>query len=413
MKIAIISPFYKPSIGGVEYIVYHTARELAKRGYEVHVITTTCDNRWRKIAEPGTTIEEGVVVHRLEPSFIRIGYTTIMKGLKETLKKIKPDIVHCHNLHPHLFQAMKWKDELKYKLVAQLHFPVATGIDHLSAKLLYRLVMRRLMKNQYKVDVFIAHTNMEERWLINEGIEACKIRVIRYPCIPDELFEYKPKSDIHYKLSTDIVVTYISRIHPRKGQQLLLQAAKHLSEELRGFKVYIAGPISDHKYLQKLKKLIEELDLKRHVVLDPRMVPEQEKLDIIATSDIFSCTPILDIHPTIVLEALALGTPVVATSVGAIPELLSPDIVVEELSRDAQGRVKALLEETLWDKLQSLKNDAIALVEPKPVEIAKAIQRILQNRDSVNLETLTKMAYIHKTSSIVDRLVKLYESLKT
>lgn len=412
MRIAIISPFYKPSTGGVEYIAYHTARELAKRGCEVHVITTTCDNRWSKIAEPGTTVEERVVVHRLEPSFIKIGYATIMKGLKETLRKIKPDIVHCHNLHPHLFQAMKWKDELKYKIVAQLHFPVATGIDHLSAKLLYRFVMRELVKNQDKVDAFIAHTNMEKRWLVNEGIKESKIHIIRYPCIPDELFKYKPKTDMHDKLGTDIVITYISRIHPRKGQHLLIEVAKHLKEELREFRIYIAGPTSDYGYLRKLEKLVIKLGLEKYVAIDPRTLTEQEKLDVIATSDIFSCTPILDIHPIVILESLALGTPVVATSVGAITELLSPDIVVEELTRDSRGRLKALLEGILWGELQSLKDNAIALVEPKPVEVARAIQRILQNRDRVNLKALAKMAYIHKTSSIVNRLVKLYESLK-
>jgi len=412
MRITIISPFYKPSIGGVEYIVYHTARELARCGYQVHVVATICDNKWKKIAEPGTTIEEEVVVHRLEQSFIKIGYATIMKGLKETLRKIRPDIVHCHNLHPHLFQAMKWKDELKYKLVAQLHFPVATGIDHLLAKLLYKLVMKELVENQDKIDAFIAHTNMEKEWLINEGIEENRVHIIRYPCIPDELFNYKPTSNIHNKLGADKTITYISRIHPRKGQHLLIQAARCLKEGLGDLKVYIAGPTSDHKYLQRLKKLVKELGLGKHVVLDPRALPEQEKLDIIGTSDIFAYTPIHDYTPVIMLEALALGTPVVATNVGAIPELLSPNIVVEEFIKDGQGRLKALLKEILWNELKSLENNVIALVEPKPAEIAKAIHRVLQNKNKINLETLTKMASIRTTSTIVNRLVRLYELLR-
>lgn len=116
MRITIIIPFYKPSVGGVEYIVYHTARELTKRGYEVHIITTTHDNCWRRIADPGTRIEEDIIVHRLEPSILRIGYATVMKGLKAFLKRLSPDIVHCHNLHPHFFQAIRWKRELGYKV---------------------------------------------------------------------------------------------------------------------------------------------------------------------------------------------------------------------------------------------------------------------------------------------------------
>ena len=378
----MISPFYKPSIGGVEYIVYHTARELAKRGYEAHVITTTCDNRWKKIAEPGTTIREGVIAHRLEPSFTKIGYATIMKDLKETLKKIKPNIVHCHNLHPHLFQAMKWKDELKYKLVAQLHFPVATGIDHLSAKLLYRFAMRELVQNQHRIDAFIAHTNIEKQWLVSEGIEESRIHIIRYPCIPDELFNYKPTSDIHDKLGTDIVITYISRIHPRKGQHLLIEASKYLKEELKDFKIYIAGPPSDHKYLQKLRKLVEELDLEKHVMLDLRALLEQEKLDTIATSDIFAFTPILDYTPITILEALALGTPIVTTSVGAILELI-------RISLDQHNAL----------------NKLIHVVPPWSQEIAKSILLTLAFLNNSLRDRLQRLVYPHRISILVDMLV--------
>jgi len=389
MRSTIIIPFYRPSIGGVEYIVYHTARELARKGFEVHIVTTTHDNRWRKVAQPGMTIEEGVHVHRLQPSIIRVGYATIMKDLKETLRKIKPDIVHCHNLHPHLFQAMKWKAELKYKLVAQLHHPIATGIDHLSARLLYGFVVRGIVKNQHKIDAFIAHTNMEKQWLINEGIEEDKVHIIRYPCIPDELFKYKPKTDIHDKLGTDIVITYISRMHPRKGQHLLIQATRYLKEELRDFKVYIAGPISDHKYLQKLKKLVEELDLGKHVVLDPRVLSEQEKLDTIATSDIFACTPILDIHPIIILEALALGTPVIATNVGAIPELLGA-----------------------YSEHHTILGKLVQAIPPLPQKIAYTLQTIIAYTNNAPRNHIQRLAQSYKTSLLTEKLVyNVYKNL--
>lgn len=58
LKVALVTPFYKPSIGGVEYIVYHTARELLKRGFEVHVVSTTHDNRWERVAQPSITVED-------------------------------------------------------------------------------------------------------------------------------------------------------------------------------------------------------------------------------------------------------------------------------------------------------------------------------------------------------------------
>ncbi|MGQ9469965.1 MAG: glycosyltransferase [Nitrososphaerales archaeon] len=44
MRVAIITPFYPPSIGGVETIAKDTAEELARRGHKVSVMTTTYDN---------------------------------------------------------------------------------------------------------------------------------------------------------------------------------------------------------------------------------------------------------------------------------------------------------------------------------------------------------------------------------
>jgi len=33
MRVVIIAPFYRPSVGGVEYIAYRTARGLVGRGF--------------------------------------------------------------------------------------------------------------------------------------------------------------------------------------------------------------------------------------------------------------------------------------------------------------------------------------------------------------------------------------------
>jgi glycosyltransferase involved in cell wall biosynthesis len=323
MKIVHITPFYKPSIGGVEEIVHNTVKELAKRGHEVHVVSVNYDNRWKEVAKPGTMVEEGVIVHRLRPSFIKIGYATLMHDLKEVLFEIKPDIVHSHNLHPHLFQAIAWKSKVDYKVVAQLHFPKMAGVDSLIAKIIFELVMKVLNLDQKNVDAFIAHTQLEKQWLIDNGIDNNKISIIRYPCASDELITYVPKRNIHEFLNSDTVITYISRIHRRKGQHLLIKATDHLRKYLnRKFKVYIAGPVSDQKYLVELHDLIQRLSLGGTIILESRTLSEEEKLDYISTSDIFTLTSSTDYTPVIVFESLALGTPVVTTNVGALREYI-------------------------------------------------------------------------------------------
>ncbi len=418
LRVAIIAPFYKPSIGGVEYIVFHTAKELLKRGFDVHVISTIYDNRWRRVAAPGTTLEEGIHVHRLE-SNIKIGYSTLMRGLRYNLKRIRPDIVHCHNLHPHLFQALRWKEEFGFRLIAQLHYPVAAGIDSLLARILYHIAIRELVRNQWGVDAFIAHTIMEKKWLINEGIGEERIKVVRYPGIPEELFSYKPVEDIHERLRADKVIVSVSRLHPRKGQHLLVRSIYHLREQVRDFKVYIAGPVSNTRYLRKLGDLIKRYGLERYVILHPGPLSEKEKLDSIATSDVFACTPTRDLHPIVILESLALGTPIVATSVGAIPELLDPSIVLERLRGgtphnlsdrsvgDAKGEKHDLSYDNTFKKLENLRNTVVRIVDTQPHEIKDAIASILSKGQN-GYDDVTLFAKPYTFSSITEDLVDVY-----
>jgi glycosyltransferase involved in cell wall biosynthesis len=400
MKVAILTPFYRPSLGGVEYIAYHVAKELVKQGLNVHVITTNYNNYWEKISDHGVAIEEEVVVHRLRPLPIRIGYATIMDYLKRTLKEIHPDIVHCHNLHPHTFQALKWKYEMHYKLVIQLHNPIATGIDNPLARLIYKPVMKALVRRSDKVDIFIAHTQMEKEWLINEGIKEDKVVILRFPCIPDQLLNYRSSSNIHDALHASKVITYISRIHPRKGQHLLIKAIKYLKQELDDFKVYIAGPPANVKYIVALKDLIEKYELQKYVFLDSRSLPEKEKMDIIASSDVFALTSLQEYTPVILLEAVALKTPVVATSVGAIPELLSISGRAEEIMR-----AQLIKDSKDLDVLRYM----IRLVNPEPHQITVALKEIFEDSNCANYRhMLVALASLHSASYLTGKLVHVY-----
>jgi glycosyltransferase involved in cell wall biosynthesis len=333
LRITIVTPFYPPSIGGVETIAKDTAEELAKRGHDVSVITTTHDNRWMKITEPRTYFINNVKVYRLNPSWLKIGYATIINGLKDKLVEIKPEIVHCHNLHPHLFQVVKWKDELNYKVVAQLHCPKATGIDHLSARLLFKPVVYYLKKVQDEIDAFIAHTSFEESWLKEVGIGESKIYRVRYPCVPKSLLEkYRENSSNDY-------ILYIGRISWRKGIHTLLKAISLIN--LNKFKVVIVGP-RDEKYFKKLLRLTEKLKLNDKVEFMDK-VSEDRKYELMSGSVFFVSPSIKDYTPMALLETQALGKPVVSTNVGAIPEIVlngETGILVDPY--DVEGLARAI-----------------------------------------------------------------------
>jgi glycosyltransferase involved in cell wall biosynthesis len=81
--IAFVAPRFGPGVvGGSEAVVREIALGMAARGFEVEVITTCATDHytWANALPPGTTVEEGVTVHRFEtvPSTTRVGHRAHM-----------------------------------------------------------------------------------------------------------------------------------------------------------------------------------------------------------------------------------------------------------------------------------------------------------------------------------------------
>ena len=93
MKIAILVEFFPPRwLAGTELATYNIASLLAKRGFEIHVITSLDEGL------PKRSKEECLCVHRLR--LRGIGFLKVIifwLGILLILKRIKPDIVHVQS----------------------------------------------------------------------------------------------------------------------------------------------------------------------------------------------------------------------------------------------------------------------------------------------------------------------------
>jgi len=351
VRIAIVSTYYPfpPSVGGVETIVRNIAKELAKRGHEVHVVTSNLDATTQKpVTNLGVEEREGVVVHKLKPSSFRVGYARILEELNETIAEIKPDIVHAHNLHPHLFQLAKWKKGFGYKLVAELHYP-EIELDFIIQKLVMKPAMFMLKAISNNIDLFIAHTKLEKLWLKRYGINnEAKIKIIFTPHILSELVRRAPK------FKSNDTVFFLARITPRKGVHVLIRAFSKVINTVSNAKLLVAGP-EDPKYGRYLRELTRSLGLEKVVgFLGP--VDETKKIELIASTAVFSLPTLADYHPIVLLEAQALGTPVVSTRVGAISEIVidgETGLLVEPGNADqlAEAIKRLLRDEELLEKM--------------------------------------------------------------
>ncbi len=106
-------------------------------------------------------------------------------------------------------------------------------------------------------------------------------------------------------------ILFLSRVHPKKGIELLLEAVSTLSHELEGYKINIAGE-GEENYIAELKNKAEKLtiDDKIHFLGG---VYGDRKWQLYREADLFVLPTYSENFGIVIAEALASGTPVITT----------------------------------------------------------------------------------------------------
>lgn len=126
----------------------------------------------------------------------------------------------------------------------------------------------------------------------------------------------------------DYLISSIGRITPWKGQHYFLQALAKAVTRYPNLKALIvgtpAGAEKDKQYLDLLRNTVVESSLQNHVVFTGNRsdIPE-----IMAASDVVvhsACLP--EPFGLVIAEAMATGTPVIATRGGGTPEIIEDGV---------------------------------------------------------------------------------------
>lgn len=120
-----------------------------------------------------------------------------------------------------------------------------------------------------------------------------------------------------------ILIGTVGNLNPIKGHSHLIEAADRVTSELDcEIKFLIAGKILDSRrdYYQSLVQLRSERGLDKTV----RFLGHREDIPgVLRDIDLFVLPSLAEACPMAVLEAMAMEKPIVASSVGGVPELLS------------------------------------------------------------------------------------------
>jgi len=158
----------------------------------------------------------------------------------------------------------------------------------------------------------------------------------------------------------DPLISVIGRLVPGKGHLELVEIAPRLLKELPQAKVLFVGDMPPERlidYMERLRRRIDELRLD-HVI---RFLGHRDDaLEVIAASDLI-VIPSVSMHqgietegfPLLALEAMAVGTPVLANAVGGLPELLGEcGGLVPSGDRDAllRGILRLIKDHSEWER---------------------------------------------------------------
>lgn len=112
------------------------------------------------------------------------------------------------------------------------------------------------------------------------------------------------------------VIACIGRLSPEKGQDVLLAAAKHLADAKVAFQLLLVG---DGPSRAALQRQCANLGLSRQV----HFLGQRNDVDMVyAASQVVALPSRKEGMPNVILEAMQRGRAIVATRVGAVPDML-------------------------------------------------------------------------------------------
>jgi colanic acid/amylovoran biosynthesis glycosyltransferase len=114
----------------------------------------------------------------------------------------------------------------------------------------------------------------------------------------------------------------VGRLCTEKGQYVLLEAARLMMLAGTNFELVLAG---DGPIRSRLEKQIERFGLQERVRLTGWLSSEQVKQEILMARAMVAPS-FAEGLPVVIMESLALGRPVISTSIAGIPELLKPGV---------------------------------------------------------------------------------------
>lgn len=243
----ILPNYIREFRGGSERQAYLIARELLKRGWEVHYVRENSQN----LGKQETT--DGIILHSLPRRHTRLKWSNTTKLLK-LMKKIEADVWYCRGTFSYVYPV--WKSAQKTggkviwacshdayvtkkmtKTIRKGSFPyrVALSID--------KQLFSKAIKN---IDAILLQSHDQRRMLhLNRGLDG-QVIYNGHSLIPQKETEKEP------------IILWIGRLQPWKHPEKFAELARNLRDEHYTF-VAIGRDMGHPRFVEELIKTEQEI----------------------------------------------------------------------------------------------------------------------------------------------------------
>ncbi|HWQ44238.1 MAG TPA: glycosyltransferase family 4 protein [Methanosarcina barkeri] len=305
-KIALISDWYFPKVGGIEYSMHTLAKTLSMQGHEVSVITRSYPG------VPEYSIRDGVSVIRIKgrplPGQNLFLAPNAYKELFSLLKKGNYEIVNSHGLDsPIGMSALVASRKLGIPVVVTNH----SLVGNTPYSLFYYLAGKLLLKN---TDAVIAVSSAVEK---DSKIMTAKPIYRIFNGVDSEGSNVKVPLPVDTKGKTVIVTT--ARMTKKKGVQHIVDIAPSLLEKHENLMFIMIG---DGPLRKKLEKRVEESGLSENFHFTGE-ISRGKVMGYLEKADIFALPSSNEAFGISILEAISKNVPVVAMNNSGVSDIIT------------------------------------------------------------------------------------------
>ena len=290
--------------GGAEHLVVDLCQRINKKNFKVTLLVV---GEYKK--------SEPILINRLKESKVKVIFLgkpigreriKIICKLYNTLKRLKPDIVHSHLEINSIYCA----------LISYL-FKKPIYIQTIHSTKLYYKYLTRFFLNRFKITIAISD---EVKKSILEKYKCKKEKIVTiYNGVDiDKFSPIGPLSNKLLSLTRDqkcFKLVIVGRLTKAKGHKILINALKLIEDKI-DFVLFVIG---EGELREDLLNLTKNLNLDDRIIF---MGNQNDIASILRTCDIFILPSLWEGLSVALLEAVSTGIPVVATDVGSNKKVL-------------------------------------------------------------------------------------------